>query len=445
MNRRTQVFALALMLAATARPSTAETLEECIALARQHAPALKAQDAGVSRADQAIREARAALAPTLSLRASYVRYAEEQRFVSASALPGSASSFKTGSANAVEVATDARYTLYSGGRDGALVDAKRAAREKQVQTREQADADLALRVSRAFYRVLAAERLELAARDVVASAEAHRRTSAARVRAGAAPRLDSLQAHVDLAQRTTGLFRSSEAVRLARVELDAAIGVPLDPSRALVGPGDPSLDSPVDSTLYDQALRSRPNLAALDLGIREADQRVRAARAARSPLVTLNATAAYLGPNRYENYWEADDEGLKTYKLFAGVGVTLPILDGGLTGARVGQLRADREALAAERDDATLAVRSEVANALSELRVALAVWRSDSSRVAAATEALRVAEEGYKGGTTTGPDVRDAEASLADARAEEAQSLMDYWTARASLDRATGAAARKGN
>jgi outer membrane protein TolC len=65
--------------------------------------------------------------------------------------------------------------------------------------------------------------------------------------------------------------------------------------------------------------------------------------------------------------------------------------------------------------------------------------------VAAANEALRFAEEGYKGGTATAPDVRDAEASLADARAEEAQSLMDYWTARASLDHATGVAAGKGN
>ena len=444
MNGRTLLLALALT-GFVARPSAAQTLEECIALARQHAPVMKAMDAGVSRADQAIREARAALAPTVNLRASYVRNSEAQRFITPFAGPGSSQAFKTGSASALEVATDARYTLYSGGRNGALVEANRAAREKQLQTREQTDADLALRVSRAFYRVLAAERLETAARDVLTSAEAHRRTSAARVRAGAAPRLDSLQAHVDLAQRTTGLFRSSEAVRIARVELETAIGVPLDPSRSLVEPGTPAIETPGDSTLYDEALRARPNLAALDHALRETDQRLRAARAARSPLVTLNATAAYLGPNRYEDFWEIDQEGLKTYKLFAGVGVSLPILDGGLTGARVGQLEADRAALAAQRDDAALAVRSEVANALSELRVALAVWRSDSSRVAAATEALRVAESGYKGGTVTAADVRDAEASLADARAEEAQSLMDYWTARAALDHATGAAARKGN
>ena len=385
MNRRIVLLALALAGAILARPSVAQTLDECIALARQHAPVMKAMDAGVSRADRAIREARAALSPTMTLRASYVQNSETPKFVVPFLGPGLSSAYKTGSAGALEVATDARYTLYSGGRNEALVAANQAAREKQLRSREQTDADLALRVSRAFYRVVAAERLETAARDVVTSAEAHRRTSAARVRAGAAPRLDSLQAHVDFAQRTTALFRSSEAVRLARVELDTAIGVPLDPTRALVEPGTPALETPADSALYDEALRARPNLAAFDHAMREADQRVRAARAARSPLVTLNATAAYAGPNRDETYWDLNDPGLKTYKLFAGIGVSVPLLDGGLAGARVGQLEADRAALQAQRDDAALSVRSEVANALSEVRVALAVWRSDSDRVAAAT------------------------------------------------------------
>ena len=80
---------------------------------------------------------------------------------------------------------------------------------------------------------------------------------------------------------------------------------------------------------------------------------------------------------------------------------------------------------------------------MSDARVALTLWQSDSSRVAAAREALRLAEAGYKGGTVPATEVRDAESAVADARAEEAQSLMDYWSARAALDHAVGAAIRK--
>jgi hypothetical protein len=40
--------------------------------------------------------------------------------------------------------------------------------------------------------------------------------------------------------------------------------------------------------------------------------------------------------------------------------------------------------------------------------------------------------------------VSDMRVALADSRADEAQSLMDYWTARASLDHAVGATPGKG-
>jgi len=437
---------LALTLAAAvATTSSAQTLDECLALARQNAPAIKVADSDVSRAENAIREARAALAPTLRLGASYVQNNEAPKAVFP--IPGSPSNtvVRTGSASLLDVRTDAQLTLYSGGRDGALVRAAESARSREARGREQVDADLVLRVSQAFYRVLASQRLEEAAQEALTTAEAHRRTSAARVRAGAAPRLDSLQAHVDLAQRTTAMVRAMEAIRLARVDLETAIGVPLDPAKPLVEPGIPALDTPADSVALEQGLDARPELKAYDEALRENAQRARAARAAKSPLVNLTATAEYLGPNRNDAYWELEEPGLKTYKLYAGVGVTMPILDGGLSGARVGALEAQGRGLLAQRKEADLTVRRDVSRALSNLRVALTVWRSDSSRVAAAREASRTAEAGYKGGTSTATDVRDAEAALADARAEEAQSLMDYWVARASLDHAMGGAVKKGN
>ena len=434
---------LAGLLALAPAAASAQTLEECLALARSHAPVLRASDAGVSRAEQAIREARAALSPTLRLSASFVQASEAQKAVFP--LPGAPTPqvIKLGSASTLDARLMADYTLYSGGRNSALVKAAEEARAGQALGREQADADLALRVSQAFYRAIAAHRLESAAREAMTSARAHRATSAARVRAGVAPRLDSLRANVDLSQRGTAVVRASEAVRLARVELESAMGAPLPEARELAEPDAPSLDLPETTTALSRALHDRPELASYDAALRENQLRYQAARAARRPALSLNATAQYLGPNRDEQYWSPDEPGLRTHRFLAGIGLTMPIFDAGLTGARAGEIAADRIALEARRQDAELAIRREVERAISDVRVALAVWQADSGRVATAREALRLAEAGYKGGTSTGTDVRDAESSLADARAEEAQSLMDYWTARASLEHATGAMARK--
>ncbi len=442
---KTRVLSLVVTLALSSPAvSSAQTLDECLALARAHAPKLEAADAAVARAEFAIHEARAALSPTLRLAAGFTQYSEAQRLVFQ--LPGAPpASFKLGSASALDVRTEFQYPLTTGGRDPALVRAAEAARAAQSHGREQARADLTLRVSQAFYRALAAQRLQAAATEAIASARAHRATSAARVRAGVVPRLDSLQAQVDVATRGAAMVRAIEAVRLARVALETEIGAALDTSRALVEPGSPSDPFPDPAASIERAMRARPELAAADEGLRENEARLEAARAGHRPQVNLSATAQYLGPNRDEEYWNTDEPGLKTYRLFAAVGLTMPLFDGGLVRAREGEVASDRIALSARREDTRLTIRREVEQALSDARVAVNVWQSDSSRVAAAREAVRIAEAGYKGGTVNGTDVRDAEAALADARAEEAQSLMDYWTARAAIDHATGATTKKEN
>jgi len=423
-----------------------QTLEECIALARKNAPAIQVSEAGVARAEQAIREARAALAPTLTLSGTAIQRSETQKTTIPIPIPGSPGplAFKTGSATTVDLRAEGRLPLDPSGRNRALVHAAEAARRGKQRGREEADADLVLRVSQAFYRTIAAQRLEAAAQEAVEAAGTRRRLAVAQVRAGTAQRLDSLQARVDLFQRGSALLRAHEAVRVALVELETSIGSTLDPSGALVAPGTPSPSFLEAAAAESMAVHSRPELFAADESLRENEHKIRAARAARGLSLGLVGTAQYLGPNREEDFLNFQDPGLKTYNLYGGIDLNLPIFDGGLASARAGELEADRVSIQARRRQAELEVRRDVERTLSDLRVAHATWQSDTSSVTAAREALRIAEAGYRGGTTTASQVRDAESALADARAQEAQSLMDTWSAEAELSHAIGPASPTG-
>src|SRR5216117_3263758 len=126
------LFASALLIAAAGpaalgTPAAAQTLEECLALARDHAPRLRVADAGVSRAEQAIREARAALSPTLRLGAGFTQFSEAQRVAFPIPGAGGTQAIKTGSASALDVRTGRGLPLTSGGRGRALVHAAEAA------------------------------------------------------------------------------------------------------------------------------------------------------------------------------------------------------------------------------------------------------------------------------------------------------------------------------
>lgn len=414
------------------------TLEQAVVLARRNAPAIQVSDAGVSRADQAIRVARAALSPTLRVAGSAIQRSEPIRTVFP--VPGSpmTQTVKVGSATTVDVRAEGRLPIDVSGRDRALVRAAEAARQGQLHVRQQAESDLLFRVSQAYFRAVASERLEGAATEALQAAGVRRRLASAQVRAGVAQRFDSLQARVDLIERESGLLRAREAVRLARVELETTIGIRIDSTEILVAPGPPPMGLPDSAALEASALAARSEIMIYDEALRENAERTRAARAGRGPQMGVSGTAQYLGPNRQEDLLHFRDPGLKTYNLYAGVDVTLSLWDGGLASARAGELLADRAALEARRRQAELDVRRDVQRSLSDLRVALAIWQSDSSRVTGAREALRLAEAGYRGGTATASQVRDAESVLAEARAQEAQSLMDTWIARAEVSHATG-------
>ena len=422
-----------------------QSLAECLDLARAHAPALLASQAEVERAEYAIREAESALSPTCRLDASFVQNADAPKTVISIPGTGVSQVLDLGSSRTLDLRTGAQYTLYSAGRDRALVRAAQAVGRSRQQTLAQTEADLSLRVSQTYYLAIAAAGLEAAAQEALASARSHLETSAARVRAGVAQRVDSLRAAVDVSQRATALLRAHEAVRLARLDLETAIGVTLDSSRTLSTPGDPEDTPPDTGVLVASALRARPELFGFDAALDENAFRLTASRAARRPQVSLTATAEYSGPNVQSRYFNFSDPGLKTYKLYAGAAAGISLFDGGLVRARTAQLECTRRSLADQRAELAMNIRREVERAAADLQVARAAWPAARERVEASREALRETEAGYKGGTATATELRDAESALADASAEEVTTRMDYWIARAALDHAVGARSGKEN
>ena len=435
------LFAVFALLALTPQPAGALTLERCLELARAHAPALAEADAQLTRAQGSISEARAAGKPTLKLDASYIQFNEppQQVFNLPGAPPGLEHQvIKLGSSTTIDAKAQARYKLYSGGRDPALVKAAQADESAQRSAREQADADLALRVARAFYDELSATRVIHAEAEALAAAQSHLRVARARVQAGVSPKLDALRADVDASERSVALVRAEEARQIARVELENAIGVALDPTDTLDAPPAPGGVIPDSASALAQALAARPEIAVLDRQIEQAKHQTDAARAGKRPQVSLLGTAEYKGPNLEDQYVNVQDAGLKTYFLSAGVELSMPLFDGGLKNARVAQNEAQRTLLEARRRSLALAVERDLRQAYSNLRIATAEWESNESRLASAREALRLADAAYKGGTGTATDVRDAVTSLADARAEEARALLGDWSARAELAHAMG-------
>src|SRR5206468_3370 len=115
------------------------------------------------------------------------------------------------------------------------------------------------------------------------------------------------RAEVDASEREIALVRAQEAQRMARADLESAVGEPLTVSDTLEVPLPPGDVLPDSARVVAEALAARPEIASLDRQIEQARQQVAAARAGHRPQLALAGTAEYRAPNKNKEYANFSD------------------------------------------------------------------------------------------------------------------------------------------
>jgi cobalt-zinc-cadmium efflux system outer membrane protein len=281
------------------------------------------------------------------------------------------------------------------------------------------------RVRRAFYALLAAQRrvaeedanLELARRAAGAARE--------RFEAGAAPRLDPLQAELAVAQVSNDAENARGLLVAARSELNTLID---HPPQAVVGAAGDLGGGTVPETqaAIASALATSTELALLDKRIAGAAARVALARAQQVPNPVVQGAVTHDSPPDFVWGWRA------------GLSVTLPIFtrhrpEVEAEEATLAQLEAERDASAAQIAGAVTAAAAQAAAARDQaLR-----FRNDVLPRAVEVEGL--AEESYRAGETGLVALLQALQGTRDLRLRAVQAGLDYQVALAELEQAIGA------
>ncbi|HXO27427.1 MAG TPA: TolC family protein [Thermoanaerobaculia bacterium] len=280
-------------------------------------------------------------------------------------------------------------------------------------------------VRRAFYALLAAQRRvveEQASLDI-----AQRAADAARARfeAGAAPRLEALQAELLVAQASNDAESARGMLAATRSQLNTLIDRP--PLAAVTAEGElaagtvPGVDAAIAG-----ALAHSTELALADRRIAAQAARVALARAQQVPNPVVQGAITHGAEPDFEWGWRA------------GLTVTLPIFtqhrsEVEAEEATLKQLQAQRDASAAQIAGAVTASASQAAQAQ---RQALR-FRDDILPHALEVEAM--AEESYRSGETGLVVLLQALQSTRDVRLRAVQAGIDYQIALAELEQAVGA------
>lgn len=277
---------------------------------------------------------------------------------------------------------------------------------------EQVKQGIVLKVVEAYQAVLFAQRQIAVAEHEQATAEALLGDAKGKVKAGLAVDSDMLAAQVNFSERQQELMAAEGDRDVARARLEAAMGSELAAGTTLEPIEARSFPEGVLGDEIVRALKTRPDLKAL--------QQARAAQFA-----GVKAAKADFGPqvSAYGN-WEMDRDsfaGSGGNNWVAGVQISLDLLPMAKRAKLAEEEAARRKAEAQERSGEQQ-IRLGVQSAYSQHETAERIVKTAEASTEQATESLRIVQNRYKAGLSTITELL---------RAEDAQRLSqdDYWRA----------------
>lgn len=400
------------------------SLEEAIELAYRNNPDLRTAQLELEQSQAALREAQAALFPTVSVSGQL----QGQNTTSTSLAPGGGIETSESIGAVGQAQLDATYSLFSSGARAASI---RAAQEQvrlselEVERRQE---ELRINVANDYYDLQEAIESIRINEAFLEEAERNLRDTSLREEVGVGTRFDVLRAEVQVANAEQDLVNSQANRRVAERVLANSLNVPPSLSITTVPV---EIAGSWSLSLEESIVQAFQNRAELEqqLTQREISEQLR------------RQELAALGPqvNLFANYLISDtlttsDSFNDTYQF--GVQVSMDLFEGGAARARARQQELNIEIADRTFEETRNAVRADVETAFFTLQSNFDNIDTASLAVEQAQEALDLAILRFEAGVGTQLDILDAQSELTDAEVNRVQAIVGYNRSLASLVRA---------
>jgi outer membrane protein len=316
------------------------------------------------------------------------------------------------------------------GRTANLAGAAKLRASAQEQIVGNTRAAILIGVDQAYYQALAADTVQRVAQAVVDNRRLTLRQVRALAQSSLKSTLDVSFAEVALSDAELALVHAENDVQASRARLSASLGTPQSEQFDLNDEPLPPMLEPDPEVDVAQALKQRPDLAALQFSRDAAHRFSQAEKALSRPTISLVGVAGAL---------PATDPRLHDTYSAVGVNVSVPILNGKLYAAR--RTEAELKAQAADKDvdDLTIQISEQVRVAWLEANTAFRRLDVTARLVAQVEQSLRLAQTRYDNGLGSIVELNQAQLSQITAEIEAAGAKYDYLSRRAALAFVMGA------
>jgi outer membrane protein TolC len=415
----------------TLQENQAITLAQALELARRNNRDLQVSSLELERTKSALREAQAALLPTVGLSADVTRSRSAgsqlslERQAQQTGIPAPDAEATTDFTGGAQLS----YDIYTSGRRQANIrQAEEQVRFNELAVERQSE-EIRLSVTTDYYNLQQADESVRISQSAVQNSQASLRDAQALERAGVGTRFDVLRSEVNLANATQDLTKAlsnqeiSRRTLATRLSLPQAVNISAADPVQLAGLWNQSLEQSIVL-----AFQNRPELQQQLAQRNISEQQRRQALASLGPQVSL--IAAY-------NLLDQFDDNVSVVDGYSvGVRATLNLYDGGAAKARAAQAKTNIAIAETQFAEQRNQIRFQVEQAFSTKESNLKNVQTANTALEQAREALRLARLRFQAGVGTQTDVINSENDLTRSEGNRITAILDYNRALAQLQRA---------
>ena len=327
------------------------------------------------------------------------------------------------------------WPIYTAGRVDALERSAQAEATATGLDLETTRLDLRLEVARAYWAVVTAREAVRVLEAGLVAADRSLADVRTRVEAGFLPPNDVTRSESQRARQELLLIEARGRVETSSVDLRRLIGemndVPIEPADAL---DTPSVSDDDTQRLIADALKARPELAALEARASSVDARMDAIAAQRKPAVAVASGIDYAKPN--PRIFPRQDKWQDSWDL--SLNLSWQFWDSGRAAAERTEAQFQALSIRERKAEVETQVRADVQKQVVELASSRAALAPARLAVTAAQETSRVLNDRFDAGVATTLDVLDAQVAELQAELDRARVLADIKLNEARLARVLG-------
>lgn len=413
------------------------SLSKALEIAMSESPTIKVADKEIQRVDYSKKEKFAALFPTISASGSYQRAVKKQRmFLPFSVVPGSPpdpAGIEIGVDNTLNAGLAASIPIISPTLWASLemteTDAKLA-----LESARSSKISLVNQVTKAYYTILLTQdQYDVFKRSLQNTSE-NAMIIKNKFKQGTVSEYEWIRADVQVRNASSNLVSAESAVNMSKLQLKMLMGLDMFTGLKVEG----SL-SDFEKNMYGDvlnidttSLKSNTDLYQFDLKSKLMDQTLKIQKASWWPTLAASFNYMYMSMAN-------DGTALKWFPTStAALQLNIPIYQGGSRVYKEKQLKIQMEELKDQRDNLRRSLEMQAIGYLDNIKKAMEKISSNKEGLRQAEKAVSISTKMYEVGSGTYLDLSNSELAFISAGLSYNQSIFDYLSAKADLEKLLG-------